>query len=802
MNKTVTTDTQTKARLSIGRGQENDIVLDFPHISYEHAWLIQGQGEWLIEDRNSTNHTYVNDRSQPVSRKRIDDNDTIFFGSYKISVTRLLKMKKDSVLGCTDNHAISIAGAETIFGRDPASTIHLDFPQISWHHARLVYKDNEYILKDLGSTNGTFVNGSKISSCKITPSDDISFGSFSFRLTEDYKIVKRDYRDDIRLDAENISIVVKDHKTGGNKTLLDNVSLSIYPSEFIGLMGPSGAGKTTLLLALNGYLPPNTGSSKINGRSLYNNYDAYRGSIGYVPQDDVLHPELTVYEALYYTAKLRLPSDTRDKEIELIINRILSQLGLLDPEDKNKDVRNVIIGSPEKKGISGGQRKRVNLAMELLTGPSLLFLDEPTSGLSSEDTLVVMDVLRKLANEGKTIILTIHQPSLEAYRKMDNVIILSSGKLMYYGPAYPDSITFFNPEDQPGEVRGEEINMPDANCKCPECGHNWYDVTNNADNVLRGLSGRSDEEWVREYNKSEYYQTYIRDRKDSDASEINAEEKAQKASYPFNLRQWWSLTKRYFIVKKKDWVNTAILLTQAPIIAVIISIVFSRNSNHTIPLFLLVLSSVWFGASNSAREIVAENAIYRRERMVKLKIPSYFFSKYAVLSLLCFIQCVIMVGIIYPALGLKGNLFQMIAVTFLSSLAGLSIGLFISSIMKTQQAAIAIVPIVLLPMVILSGGIISVKQMNKPTLAMSYAMPTRWAFEKIIHVEDDGNAEYNNNQHAPNSGANRGANPASYTNQLYGDNWKKDETIIFIMVGFILSFIGLTMGVLKKKDIV
>ena len=143
----------------------------------------------------------------------------------------------------------------------------------------------------------------------------------------------------------------------------------------------------------------------------------------------------------------------------------------------------------------------------------------------------------------------------------------------------------------------------------------------------------------------------------------------------------------------------------------------------------------------------------------------------------------------------------MIAVTFLSSLAGLSIGLFISSIMKTQQAAIAIVPIVLLPMVILSGGIIPVKKMNKTTLAMSYAMPTRWAFEKIIHVEDDGNAAVNN-QHASDSGANRGANPASYTNQLYGDNWKKDETIIIIMVGFILGFIGLTMGALKKKDIV
>lgn len=157
-----------------------------------------------------------------------------------------------------------------------------------------------------------------------------SFGSsFVFRLTEDLKkIVKRDYRGDIRIDVDEIIV------TAGNKTLLDKVSLSIFPSEFVGLMGPSGAGKTTLLLALNGYSIPKSGCSLINGESLYENYDAFRGCIGYVPQEDIIHSELTVYEALYYTAKLRLPSDTTKQETSALIDSVLTQLGLLNPNKK------------------------------------------------------------------------------------------------------------------------------------------------------------------------------------------------------------------------------------------------------------------------------------------------------------------------------------------------------------------------------------------------------------------------------------------------------------------------------------
>lgn len=768
--------------LSVGRGPENDIILDFPQISYHHAYIIKDQGRWFIQDRGSTNGTYVNDRSRPVSRCEFTPDDILFFGSYRIAAARLLTMKKDTALGRSDPCGITITKAETVFGRDPSADIVLDYPQISWRHARLVHTADGFVLEDLGSTNGTFVNGQKITAATpVSPSDSISFGSFVFRLTPDLKqLVKRDYRGDIRIDADEITVQVFDKKKKEKKTLLDRISLSIFPSEFVGLMGPSGAGKTTLLLALNGYLIPQSGCSVINGQSLYDNYDAFRKNIGYVPQEDIMHPELTVYEALYYTAKLRLPSDYSDSEISARIDKVLAQLGL------SGDTKNVMIGSAEKKGISGGQRKRVNLAMELLTDPSLLFLDEPTSGLSSQDTLIVMDVLRKLADSGKTIILTIHQPSLEAYRKMDNIIILAYGKLMYYGPAYPDSLTFFNPD-----LSHEK-------------------ALSSADNALKGLARQLDVSGIQSederkqvlikkladreaaYRKSNYYKSYVTERKGKDCPISNVKSH-RRPSESSGFRQWWTLTQRYFTVKRKDILNTAILFLQAPFVALLIWLVFQGANDSSPSQFLLVVSAFWFGISNSAREIVAEKAIYQRERMVNLKIPSYIFSKYTVLGILCLIQCLILVGVLHPGLEYKGSFIQIVGVVFLSSLVGLSIGMLISSLTGTQQQAIGILPLVLIPVVILGGGMRSINDMPDEARILSYIAPSRWAYEQIIHVEQDGVDE----QKETDLSLMLKQDKIEY---LFGEYKQKDEVLMGIMVGFVVGFIVLTMIALKQKD--
>jgi len=742
---------------TIGRGTHNDIVFNYPIISWEHALLISTDKEFIIEDRQSTNHTFVNDKTTPVYRKSLSEKDIIYFGTFKISAKRLIDLKNQSDLGLTNVKEIDIIKNETIFGRDPSSDVYLNNPQISWHHAKLIQKGSRYILKDLGSTNGTYVNGNRITSQVISSNDVITLSSFSFNLKHQ-TIVKTDLRNNIRIDADNITFEVIT-KRKEKKKILDNISLTIFPSEFVGLMGPAGAGKTTLMLAMNGYLPPSKGFSKINGISLYGNYDIFRGNIGYVPQDDIMHSELTVYEALYYTSRLRLPSDTSKKEIKELIEQNLTNLGLID-QTRHLDIRNVIIGSSEKKGISGGQRKRVNLAMELLTAPSILFLDEPTSGLSSNDTIIVMDVLKELSEKGKTIILTIHQPSLEVYKKMDNIIVVSSGKLMYFGPTFPDSLLFFNPDRDATEVK------------------------KNADYALKGLSEKSESFWQQKYNDSVYKNEYIQDRKDTRHNFDNTQKTIMKSSCSFDFIQWWVLTCRYFVIKKKDLFNTAILIFQVPIIALLIASVFynSPYQYHCVPLFLIIISALWFGTSNSAREIVSEQAIYKRERMVNLRILSYIFSKFAVQSVFCGFQCFILVAIVYFILELQGNIMLLFIVSFLTSIIGIGIGLLISSISKTEQQAITFVPLVLIPMIILGGGVIPVRHMNRVSQTLSYFVPSRWLYELMLHVEDS-------------------CTPGIYTEKFFGIHQQHDTVILCANLFFIILCIHLTITQLRKRDI-
>src|SRR5436190_6794214 len=222
------------------------------------------------------------------------------------------------------------------------------------------------------------------------------------------------------------------------KVLLDHVSFKALPGDMIALMGPSGAGQTTLLLTLNGYMPPSSGQVRINGEDLYAIYAALRGSIGYVPQDDIVHPELTVWEAVRYSAKFRLPPDYSEDEIERRVQTTLAQLGL-------ENVAHLEIGKPEKKVLSGGQRKRVNIAMELVTDPVIMFLDEPTSGLAADDTTALVDLLAKLARgTGKTIIATIHQPAKDEFEKFNLALVLGTGGIpMFYGPTSRDAYHFF-----------------------------------------------------------------------------------------------------------------------------------------------------------------------------------------------------------------------------------------------------------------------------------------------------------------------------------------------------------------------
>lgn len=706
--------------LIIGREPDCDIVLDSPQISRKHARLTWMGSAWRVEDLGSSNGIAINDRNNTTTHASVTWDDVLFLGSYRFPVTRLRDFI-DSPNASSDAGTMGFPVDKDVvtIGRGPDNDVVIDAPQISRHHARIIRNNNIVWVEDLDSANGTFIDGRRIRREKLGAGQTLSFGSYEVRLDLNRGALERSYRGDVLLQAENLRVELGTGQE--SKRILDGISFTVYPTEIMGLMGPSGSGKTTLLMSLIGYLYPTSGRTLVNGEDLNDNYDRYRGAIGYVPQDDIIHRELTVYEALYYTAKLRLPPDTNDEEIERRITQVLVDLEIAPTRDLQ-------IGSPEQKGISGGQRKRVNLALELLTEPSLLCLDEPTSGLASEDALNVVRLLRRLADGGRTILLTIHQPSSSAYRLLDNVLYLADGEQVYYGPAYPDSILYFHPELKPNTPEVEAVLADPGSCMRPI--------------VDAKRAGEPMETFAARFRQSKYHAEFVEDRR-KNRTGVNVTGTAARRPPRFSVRQWWTLCRRYLAIKLKDRIGMAILLVQAPIIALLVDLVFLARAEGVMnrlqftpyALFLLVIAAIWFGCSNAAREIVSEQAIYRRERMVNLSISSYVLSKFTVLGALCLMQCVVLLAMAYVVLDFHGNPLFHLAILWSSAMCGVGMGLFLSALVRTNEAAMALVPLLLIPQIILGGAIMPITEMNSVTWGLSQATVSRWAFEGVLQTE-------------------------------------------------------------------
>ncbi len=714
--------------ITIGRSPESDVQIDLPIIGWNHAVITEEHGQYIIEDRNSRNHTSIGQHGNLIQRAVLNPQDDVFFGSYKVSAAQLLAHGKKVEIGEAAFHKVSFKGNTMEIGRDPNCDVPLQFPMVSWRHARLTRTPEGILAEDLGSRNGTYVDGVRISGkVLVKPGQEIGLGSFRFQLLEGGELAQREYYGNVTIEARDIVV----HAPNG-KRLLDSVSLTVFPSELVALMGPAGAGKTTLLKALNGYTKPVQGSVLFNGYSLYDYYDRFRQQMGYVPQDDIVHPQLTVREALYFSARLR--TDLSDAEIQERAEKVAKDLGLHDRIDE-------VIGSPEKKTLSGGQRKRVNIGLELITDTPVLFLDEPTSGLASNDAESVISLLKELSKAGKTVITTIHQPSIEVYKQFDDLIMVcrdkgnKPGTMVYFGPAYPDSVQFFNPP-----AAGEPPSAAPADL--------------NPTKLFTGLEtvpeGSRAETWRQRYEVSRYQKEFVAGRSGKQPAESGktGEEKPRRQ---FGFMQWFALVKRNVIVKLRDKTQTAILVAQAPFFALLVYLVVRPlpdpshlvNPTDLLPLgeklaianFLMVVAAIWFGCNNAARDIVGELTIYRRERMVTLKLIPYVFSKLSVLLALCIFQCASMLAIVYFGLGLHGSFLTEFSVLLLSSLIGAGLGLCISAIAKTNESAIALLPVVLLPVIALGGGMKPIVSMDKVTRSVSNVIPSRWAFEAILVEE-------------------------------------------------------------------
>lgn len=703
-----------EVNIRIGRAPDNDHVIDLPMVSWHHAHIFAEDGKYVLEDLSSRNGTALNRAENRVSRAVVTPGDEVFLGSYKVSASKFLSGGRFS-MGEGAGTPVAFRGNEVVIGRDPVCDQPLSFPAISWHHAKLTRSADGLWVEDLGSRNGTFLNGVRIAGrTHAAAGDQIALGSFRFQLQQDGRLLRREYFGNVTIEASGITVMAN------GKRLLEPVSFTIYPSELIALMGPAGAGKTTLLKALNGYTRPEQGTVQFNGVDLYASYDLFRLQMGYVPQDDIVHSQLTVYEALEYSLQLRTDLSPTERD-----TRIKAVLKTLDIDDR----AHTVIGSPERKVLSGGQRKRVNIALELVHDTPVLFLDEPTSGLSSQDAEGVVLELKRLSQAGKTVIATIHQPSTQMFRQFDNLIMVKRdkdavGALTFFGPAYPDAILFFN--QQPANAAVKE---PDA-ALIP-------------DMLFTGMDKANTPVWIERYQKSPYYRQFVKDRAGTQPERTDAMP-AAPVRRPVDLRQWWALTRRNALCRWRDRAQAAILFIQAPLFAALIVGVIGHLTNVRgdeltrklgILSFLTVVAATWFGCNNAARDVVGEWTIFQRERMISLKLPSYIFSKLAVLTAINVFQCTVMLAIVHYGCSLKGRFWAEGAFLLLSALIGSGIGLCISSRAATTESAIALLPVLLLPVVALGGGLQPTFKLPPAVQGLTYIIPSRWAFESNLVEE-------------------------------------------------------------------
>lgn len=659
--------------LIVGKGSEANVKLDNERISRNHLQLVyNSEGSLHVTDLGSTNGTFLNGFKlvagedkllKPKDKLQLSGVNGILIVVEKANNSKELTTHTDIFEKLKRKRQITI-------GRNSDCDIILDSETVSRYHASVrILKDGTYSIKDLGSRNGTFINGKKVKGItKISLTDKIYIGRHQLSLRGEAK----DLSEELAITAIGIE------KTYSNGVkALKRMDLSVPSKSLLAVMGPSGCGKSTLLKALNGDTPATRGKVLLFGQELLSNYDYLKTQIGYVPQDDIVHQQLTVEECMYYTSKIRLDKPS-DKKIDTKINQILKDLNI-------SHIKHNLISE-----ISGGQRKRVSIAVELLTDPLILFLDEPTSPLDPQTVEDFLGILKKLSERGTTVVMVTHKP--EDLEYMDEVIFMAEGgSITYYGDSKKYK-QYFNVET--------------------------------AVAVFTQISGVTASQWIKKY--------------------LNPRPLTQTTSQDFNVKsnsntslflQYYWLTMRYFRIKTNDKINSAIMLLQAPIIAILICLIFDEISSGV--LFMIAISSIWLGTQNAAREIVSEKAIYKRERMFNLDIFPYLLSKITVLTFFTIIQsflfiCILSIGYGNNIVSVNNAIDAFFWMSFIS-VAATFLGLLLSASVNTTEKAMTIVPLILIPQIMLAGLITKV---SSPLVEfLSYLTLSRWGVEGFNDIQ-------------------------------------------------------------------
>ncbi len=840
----------TQPRVTIGRDPTNDLVLDSPIVSRRHAELeLRADAVWW-RDLGSANGTAVNGRL--ITEQALGDGDIVRIGDAQGNSVGLV-FHRPSAGPSTGTIQLGRKelgqAAVFIIGRDPSVNLPLDHPTVSRLHAEVRLSPSGPVLRDLGSSNGTFLNGELLTGPRpLAPRDVVQIGPYKL-VYDQAGFAQYTPGGNYRIDA--VGLVRRVSIGGGlarlrggaatERLILRDVSLSVYPREFVALVGGSGAGKSTLLNAMSGFAPAD-GRVLVNGEDLYDNFAAYRSILGYVPQDDIIHAQLPVRNALTYAARLRLP-DATGAEIDTRVGQVLAEVEMGEHADKQ-------VGR-----LSGGQRKRVSIASELLAEPGLFFLDEPTSGLDPGLEKKMMYTMRRLADGGRTVLLVTHATA--NIDQCTQVAFMADGRLTYFGPPQ-EALGFFGATDFADIYT--RLSQPASAVSFPTSavGHQQQVLAANP-------QAAAAEVWASLYHDSPQYQRYVGDRLQAagNVSLVGHDRPRRPAKQKVSsLGQFGVLARRYFDLIRRDTGSLVILLAAMPLIGLLLLIMAGRydltgQSQSAVRteiqqeirdarqeedpandaeqfqgiyqiatstqrlLFMMALAATLLGLFGAAYEIVKEAPIYRRERMVNLRIPPYLASKVVILLGFGLIQCALLLLVMRLRVAFPGDgvvlpaALEMYVTLVLATLASIALGLLISAVVRSQSTVIYIILVVLFMQIIFAGAIFEIPAAARP---LSYLTTTRWTLEALgssvdierLNAQGGGCLEPEQALPVGLSPAAEGycdegqtaLPPALTFNVNYDHSLRHLLSAWLILLLFATVFLGLTVVVQRRKDVV
>ena len=680
-----------KPGVTIGRDAASaDIVLEFEKISRIHGRFLLMQDGLYYQDDDSLNGTMIVDNMRKIrlhhTTRRILVTESSFFrigsdDTYFLFFVRKAQKNRGWKKIVLNEKPLSI-------GRSQSNDVVLHHPSVSKRHARVGMREKQPQIQDMGSYNGTRVNGSYIhGSVRLHDHDVIEI--------MDHQMIYCKGMLYYLTSVEGVHLVVEDLSksvNNGQKKLLQHISLEIKSNDLVAIIGGSGAGKTTLMNAISGFDQQCTGRIYFSGNDLKTNFNSLKNLIGYVPQQEIIYENLTLHNMLYYTAKMKLPPDMDKKEIEMRIGEVLKMVEL--SEHASTYIRK----------LSGGQKKRASIAVELLADPKLFFLDEPTSGLDPGTEENLMQLLNHLSKtRDKTTVIVTH--TTQNLHLCDKVIFMGpGGYLCFYGPV--EQAKMFFQTDSLVEIYN--------------------------------LIAKDPVMWAKQFAR------IMREERQQASGDQRSPRRVKK-NKTAAMRQLGVLIQRYAELIWNDKIRLAILLLQPVVIGDLLKLVsndgvFSVFEDTQTMLFSLSCASIWIGLFNSIQEICKERSILKREYMADLKLPLYTFSKFMIQFVLASIQALLLTVVFaisqgeYPkGIWFDPYVFEIFLTVLFTILASMSIGLLISAVVKTGDKAMTLAPFVLIVQLLFSGILFKLEGAAK---YIAYLTVSKWSVESMGSILD------------------------------------------------------------------